>query len=149
MQRRLHGVDADHPLVAASLNNLANVLREQGDVTESARLLRESLAMQRRVYGVDADHPDVVVSLGNLSITSRAQGDLSESARLHRESRAMHRRLEAGTAVRRHLTQDGPDAAMSLGELALALFDEGHVAEAFDAGVQCVMLRLRLWHQLR
>jgi hypothetical protein len=66
MKRRLHGDDADHPDVAASLANLAEVLREQGELSESARLHRESLAMRRRLHGDDADHSEVVASPSNV-----------------------------------------------------------------------------------
>jgi hypothetical protein len=93
MDRRLHGDDTDHPDVAASLNNLALVLRDQGDLSESARLHRESLAMPRRLHGDDTDNRDVARSLRCLAKVLRAQGDGSGSAQLRRESHAMRRRL--------------------------------------------------------
>jgi hypothetical protein len=58
MRRRLYGDGSDHRDVAASLHNLAEVLRAQGELSESARLHRESLAMTRRLQGDDTDHPD-------------------------------------------------------------------------------------------
>jgi hypothetical protein len=68
------------------------VLRAQGDLSESARLHRESLAMKRRLHGDDTDHPGVAVSHHNLAEVLRDQGDLSESARCFK-SLAMERRF--------------------------------------------------------
>jgi hypothetical protein len=69
------------------------VLRAQGELSESARLHRESLAMRRRLHGDDTDHADVALSLNNLALVLRDQGELSESARLSLQSSAMKQRL--------------------------------------------------------
>jgi hypothetical protein len=53
MDRRLYGEEADHDGVATSLHNLAEVLRAQGELSESERLHDESRAMQQRLRGED------------------------------------------------------------------------------------------------
>jgi hypothetical protein len=48
---------ADHPDVAASLNNLAGLYRAQGRYGEAEPLYRRSLQIVEQQLG--ADHPDV------------------------------------------------------------------------------------------
>jgi tetratricopeptide (TPR) repeat protein len=121
----VHGADADHPGVAASLSNLASVLEAQGDLAESARLHRESLAMLRRLHGADADHPDVATLLANLAVAlerRRWSGDLAESVLRHRHALVMMRRL--------YRDADHPVVAAVLMALANVLFVQGDEREA-------------------
>ncbi|MGB5633548.1 MAG: tetratricopeptide repeat protein [Waterburya sp.] len=51
----------DHPDVATSLNNLAELYRAQGRYGEAEPLYTEALAMKKRLF--PDDHPDVATSL--------------------------------------------------------------------------------------
>ncbi|MBT1570101.1 tetratricopeptide repeat protein, partial [Klebsiella pneumoniae] len=62
----------DHPDVATSLNNLAELYRSQGQYAQAEPLFKRSLAIWERALG--PDHPDVATSLNNLAELYRSQG---------------------------------------------------------------------------
>jgi hypothetical protein len=62
----------DHSAVAASLNNLAELLRAQGKYPKAEPLYQRSLAILEKVLG--KDHPDVAKSLNNLALLYDSQG---------------------------------------------------------------------------
>ncbi|RME85316.1 MAG: tetratricopeptide repeat protein, partial [Zetaproteobacteria bacterium] len=108
----------DRALVAKSLDDLARVLHERGDLAEAERLHREALMIRKEAYG--DRHPDVARSLNNLANVLYQRGDLAEAERLYREA------LEVLKAVHgdRH-----PDVATSLNNLASVLYQRGDLAE--------------------
>ncbi|CAM9843341.1 unnamed protein product, partial [Ectocarpus sp. 13 AM-2016] len=53
----------DHPDVAQSLNNYAELLRAQGKYDEAEPLYERSLAIREKALG--PEHPDVAQSLNN------------------------------------------------------------------------------------
>ena len=55
----------DHPDVATSLNNLAELYRAQGRYADAEPLYKRSLAIREKAFG--PDHPDVATSLNNLA----------------------------------------------------------------------------------
>jgi hypothetical protein len=61
-ERRL---GADHPDTAQSLNNLANVLYDQGDLDTARTLFERALSVREQRLG--ADHPDTVRSRQRLA----------------------------------------------------------------------------------
>ena len=103
----------DHPDTAQSLNGLANVLYDQGDL-DSARPLYERTLTIWEALG--ADRPTTAQSLNNLALVLYGQGDLDSARRLH--ERALHIR-EA------RLGSDHPATAESLNNLALVLYGQG------------------------
>jgi len=54
----------NHPDVAMSLNNLAELYRTQGQYAQAEPLYKRSLAIWEKALG--PDHPDVAMSLNNL-----------------------------------------------------------------------------------
>ncbi|MFI0404150.1 MAG: CHAT domain-containing protein, partial [Cyanobium sp.] len=70
----------DHPDVALSLNNLAELLRDQGHYATAEPLYRRSLAIREKTIG--PDHPDVALSLSNLASLLSAQGEYSSAVLL-------------------------------------------------------------------
>jgi tetratricopeptide (TPR) repeat protein len=63
---REQALGANHPDVATSLNNLANLYqRAQGQYSKAEPLYQRSLAIREQALG--ANHPDVAVSLNNLA----------------------------------------------------------------------------------
>ena len=67
----------DHPDVATSLNNLAELYRAQGRYADAEPLYRRSLAIDEKALG--PDHPDVAASLNNLAALYRDQGRYADA----------------------------------------------------------------------
>src|SRR5439155_1361242 len=99
----------DHPDVARSLNNLANVLGSTGDYAGARRLQERALAILEKALG--PDHPDVAKSLNNLGRLLLATGDYAgarprppgrrEEPEQPRKPAREHRRLRGGAAALR------------------------------------------------
>jgi CHAT domain-containing protein len=113
-----------------SLNNLANVLADQGDYA-GARPLHER-ALQIREAALGPEHPNVAMSLNNLANVLLGQGDDAGARPLHERALAIR---EAA------LGPEHPDVANSLNNLALVLRDRGD-----DAGARPLYERaLAIW----
>jgi serine/threonine protein kinase/tetratricopeptide (TPR) repeat protein len=117
MRRSVYG--NEHPDVAVSLSNVANVLNERGDYAGSEVLYREVLAMRRKLLG--NEHPDVASSLNTLAVVLDEKGDYAGAEALYREALAMRRRL---------LGNEHADVASSLNNLAIVLDEKGDYAGA-------------------
>ena len=63
-------VGLNHPDVAQSLNNLAELYRTQGDYARAEPLYKRSLSIFEKALG--PEHPDVATSLENLAALYRA-----------------------------------------------------------------------------
>ena len=77
-------VGPEHPDVATSLNNLAELYRTQGDYAKAEPLYRRSLAIKEKALG--PDHPNVATSLENLAALYRATKRSSEAQALERRA---------------------------------------------------------------
>ena len=109
----------EHQDTLASMNNLANVLQEQGQWQESEEMHREALEAKRRVLG--QEHPDTLASMTNLANVLREQGKWKEADEMHREA------LEA---KRRVLGLEHPDTLASMSCLAIVLRHKDQWQEA-------------------
>ena len=74
----------DHPGVAQSLNNLAELLRDQAKDDEAEPLHRRALAIREAQLG--PDHPDVANSLNSLASLLVAQAKDDEAEPLYRRA---------------------------------------------------------------
>ena len=63
----------EHPDTAISLNNLATLLQDQGDLAGARPLFERALAIREKQLG--PDHPDTATSLAMLAALLQAQGD--------------------------------------------------------------------------
>ncbi len=77
----------DHPAVAISLNNLAELYRLQGSYAVAESLHKKALAIWENALG--PDHPDVAISLNNLAFLYRLQGLYADAEPLYRRSLAI------------------------------------------------------------
>src|SRR5260370_773531 len=68
---REKALGTNHPLVATSLNNLAELYRAQGRYAEAETLYQRALAVREKALGLD--HPNVAQSLNNLAELYREQ----------------------------------------------------------------------------
>jgi tetratricopeptide (TPR) repeat protein len=109
----------NHPDVALSLNNLAEVYRKQAKYGESERLNQRALEIRRNSQ--EADPLAVSESLNNLGVLYSEQGKYKEAAPLYEESLKI---FEA------RLKSNDPDLAKSLSNLAALYRILGKYAEA-------------------
>jgi tetratricopeptide (TPR) repeat protein len=109
----------EHPDTAISLNNLANVLRAQGDLAEARPLSEQALAIREKVLG--PEHPDTAISLTNLANLLWSQGDLVGARPLYERALAIR---EKGFGP------EHSDTATCLNSLASVLKAQGDFAGA-------------------
>ena len=77
----------EHPSLATSLNNLANVLRSMGRIAETEPLYRGSIAIQEKAFG--SEHPHVATSRHNLGVVLREAGRYDEAEPMLRDAVAI------------------------------------------------------------
>src|SRR5262249_46945734 len=75
LRKQLYGERHYH--VGASLNNLALVVADQGDLPRPRQLHEQALALFKQLYG--DRHPDVAAALNNLAEVCRDQGALTRA----------------------------------------------------------------------
>ena len=146
---------ADDAEVARAVNNLAGLLRVQGDPLTAEELYREALAMKIRLFG--GEHPDVATGKNNLALALKAQGKYEEAEKLYRESLALRIRLHGEVSTEVATTQNNLaalllekadlDAAEPLLRENLALRRQVYGAE--HAGVTSPLKNLAALLQLR
>jgi tetratricopeptide (TPR) repeat protein len=74
----------NHPDVANSLNNLAELYRSQGRYEEAEPLYLQALELGQRLLG--ENHPDVATSLNNLALLYNTQGKYVKAEALSRQA---------------------------------------------------------------
>ncbi len=98
MQRKLLG--KEHPDVAMTLNNLAFVVHDKGDLKTAIELSRASLDTYTLALG--ADHPSVARGKNNLAMWMMEANDFTAAEELLREALDVRiKRLGAGARRRR------------------------------------------------
>jgi serine/threonine protein kinase/Flp pilus assembly protein TadD len=120
IRRRLH--DGDHPDLAASIYNLATILRFRGEFEPAEALFRDALAMRRRLFG--DQHQIVVESLNGLGFVLRGRGADAEAESVYREALATAKAAYGGP----HL-----EIAVTLNGLGTTLSDQGRFEDAVKA----------------
>jgi tetratricopeptide (TPR) repeat protein len=137
---------------ASSLNNLALLLKDQGDLTSPHVMLERALAI--REGALEAKHPHIAESLVNLAALLRDQGDLTAARPLFERALEIHEtaavlsqfgRLlyllgdffgaqtlhERALAIReKRIGPEHPFTASSLNYLGLSLEAQGKLTEA-------------------
>ena len=116
---RERALDPEHPDIAFSLYNLAELLATQGDYAAARPLYERALAIYKKVLG--PEHPNTVAALSELGWLLQEQGDYA-AARPH---------YERVLAIREKvLGKEHPDTARSLNNLAMVLGGQGDYAAA-------------------
>ncbi|CAE7170263.1 nphp3 [Symbiodinium microadriaticum] len=111
--------DEKNPSTFTSLNNLAVLLKVQGQVVEAERMYRRALQRRRAVLG-NTD-PDTLTSINNLASLLSVTGQTEEAESLYAEALA---------GCRAKLGNKDMDTLLSADNLASLLFREGRAAEA-------------------
>ncbi|MCB2408616.1 tetratricopeptide repeat protein, partial [Hymenobacter lucidus] len=109
----------DHPSVAISLNNLAQLFKVTNRLAEAEPLTRRALAIDEASFG--PDHPSVAISLNNLASLLQATNRLAEAEPLMRRALA----IDEASFGPAH-----PEVAISLNNLAQLFQDTNQSAEA-------------------
>jgi RNA polymerase sigma factor (sigma-70 family) len=130
---RTRTLGADHPDTLASMNNLAAVLQDQGELEAARQLHERVLTTVRRVLG--EDHLSTLASLNNLAAVLQDQGDLVGARSLYEQV------LEAR---RRVLGADHPSVLASMNNLATVLQDQGDLVGARSLYEQVIEARRRV-----
>jgi len=119
MERALYPSEP-HPDLAEVINDMGYLLDEHGDLDESEKFYRESLAMYQRLLG--DKHPFVATALENVALILQDKGDLGGAETLYLQS--LHMRGEL-------VGENHPDYAVTLCNLATLQYDRGESREAF------------------
>ncbi|MEU8387344.1 tetratricopeptide repeat protein [Micromonospora sp. NPDC048843] len=91
LNRRRRLLGDDHRQTLASMNNLAVVLQNQGDLEAAERLHRETYERAGRVLG--PEHPTTLSSMNNLAGVLQDLGNLDGAQRLYEQTLAVRTRL--------------------------------------------------------
>ena len=91
-----------HPDTATSLNNLAELLRSQGDYAAAKPLYEQALAIDKEALG--EKHPGYATDLNNLALLLQAQGDCAAARPLFEQALAINKAV-LGAAPPRHRHQ--------------------------------------------
>ncbi len=93
----------DHPKVAISLNNIAELYVIKGTYAEIEPLYKRALEINEKALG--EDHPDVAISLNNLAELYYNQGRYKEAEPLYRQALKI---------LKQTLGSDHPEVAITL-----------------------------------
>lgn len=121
-------------LLALSLGNLGNILRDKGDLDGAARCFEEALEIRKRIWG--PKHPRVASSLGQLSQIALQRGRAEEAVRLTEQAVAIGREMYKG---------DNPDLARLLNHYGNSL----RAVKRFDEAEKAQMESLQIQRQAR
>ncbi len=111
----------DDPRLGTSLNNLAELYRNQGKYAEAEPLYQRSLAIDEKALG--PNHPGVATDLNNLAELYRTQGKYAEAEPLYQRALAIYEKA---------LGPEHPNVATSLENYADLLREMGRNEEAAE-----------------
>jgi CHAT domain-containing protein/Tfp pilus assembly protein PilF len=120
----------DHPAVADSLNNLAELYRLKGDYAKAEPLQQRALAVREKALG--SDQPEVANSLNNLANLYYSKGDYAKAEPLWQRSLAIREKA---------LGPDHPDVAASLHNLAILYRLQGDYGKAEPLSQRSLAIR--------
>ncbi|WP_442940850.1 tetratricopeptide repeat protein [Nostoc sp.] len=123
----------EHPDIAASLNNLAELYVFQGRYSEAEPLYIQALALRRQLLG--EEHLDIAQSLNNLAELYVFQGRYSEAEPLYIQALALRRQL---------MGEEHPDVATILNNLGYLYNSQGRYSEAEHLYIQALALLRQL-----
>jgi serine/threonine-protein kinase len=121
----------EHLDTATSMNDLAEALRESGDLKGAEPLYRRALEVRRKLQGNES--PEIADSLNNLALLLQQQGRPEEADPMYREALAIRKRLLGPRSF---------EAAVTMSNLAQNLRARGRSAEAEAMFREVLALRL-------
>jgi tetratricopeptide (TPR) repeat protein len=109
----------EHPDTAGSFNNIALLLRDQGDLAGARPLFERALMISEKAFG--SEHPSTATSLNNLALLLKDEGDLAGARLLCEQVLVIYEKT---------LGPEHSLTATSLNNLAVLLTDQGDLAAA-------------------
>ncbi|MCP4350132.1 MAG: tetratricopeptide repeat protein [Desulfobacterales bacterium] len=109
----------EHPYVAASLNNLAELYRRLGNYTKAETLSKRALAIWEKVRG--PEHPNVATSLNNLTLIYMSLGNYAQAESLSKRALAIWEKVRG---------PEHPNVTTSLNNLAKIYISLGNYTKA-------------------
>jgi tetratricopeptide (TPR) repeat protein len=125
----------EHPDTATSLNNLALVIKDQGDLTGARPLYERALAIREKVLG--PEHENTALSLNNLGVLIENQGDLAGARPLLKRALAINEKV---------LGAEHPDTATSLNNLGVLIENQGDLSGARPLFERALAIRVGAEH---
>ena len=122
--------------MAASLNNLAELYRVQGNYGKAEPLCLRSLAIREKVLG--KEHPDVAASLNGLALVYYSQGNYGKAEPLYVRALAIYEKV---------LGTEHPDTTTSLNNLAGLYQVQGNYGKAEPLYVRSLAIREKVLGQ--
>jgi tetratricopeptide (TPR) repeat protein len=119
----------DHPDIAISLNNLAELSLSIGDTAAARPYYERALAIQEKALG--PDHPETAISLNNLATVLEKLGEDQAARLLYERALAVHEKT---------LGEDHPHTATSLNNLAglLRIMGDTEAAQLLSERVRTI-----------
>jgi tetratricopeptide (TPR) repeat protein len=114
---KAHG--EEHPDIAQSLNNLAEIYKAQGSSEQAKPLYERALAIWEKAHG--EEHPLVATNLNNLAVLYKAQNDIEQAKALYERALAIREKV---------FVQEHPLIAISLNNLAEVYRTQGDYEQA-------------------
>ncbi|MDP6831786.1 MAG: tetratricopeptide repeat protein, partial [Alphaproteobacteria bacterium] len=122
------------------LDELGNVLRDQGDLAGAAKSYRAGLEIRKRLAGRDPDNAggqhDLSVSHDRIGDVLWAQGDLSGAAKSYRASLEIRKRLAGQDPENTSWQRDLSVSHDSIGDVLRAQGDLSGAAKNYRAGLE-------------
>lgn len=118
------------PELAQALHELAATRLRQGDLAESERLFRRSLALREKLF--PPDHPDVAASVVALGVVLASAENYGAAIPLYRRSLA---------SLEKRLGPEHPTVALTWNNLGIACMETGRSAEAEQAMRHALAIR--------
>lgn len=114
-----HALGAEHPLVAAALNNLATTYRALEKYEQAEQLYRRALPIRERLFS--PDYPSLASSLANLAAVYKEQQKFEQAEPLYQQALDMRVQI---------FGSDHVEIALYLHEMADFYYAQGKYAEA-------------------
>jgi tetratricopeptide (TPR) repeat protein/CHAT domain-containing protein len=110
---------SNHPVVAADLNNLANLFSIKGDYARAEQFGQRALAIREKTLG--PEHPDIAGSLNLLAIVYKQKGEYEKAEPFY---------LRALSIREKALGTEHTDIALSLNNLGNFYYETGDYRKA-------------------
>jgi tetratricopeptide (TPR) repeat protein len=124
---------SEHPAIADSLNNLAELYRMQGRYLLAKPLYLKAFNMRKSLLG--ESHPDIAQSLNNLAAFLVTQGHYQE---------AEEKLFTALDIWKHHLGEEHPEIATNLNNIAEVYREQGRYRDAEQMHLKALSMRKRL-----
>ncbi|KAI4194979.1 MAG: hypothetical protein LQ350_007465 [Teloschistes chrysophthalmus] len=95
LERQREALGKKDPDTLRSMNNLAEVLRSQGNYDAAEQIHRQTLALKETVLG--KEHPSTLTSMNNLAEVLCSQGNYDEAEQIHRQTLALRETVRSAT----------------------------------------------------